>query len=78
MVTPFPASNLREIRAYVLNMETLIDNVNNLVQSLSKTEALTYQMGRTSGAAQSVANAMRDFVKEIETLEKMEPQNVLK
>jgi len=78
MVTQFPTSNLKEIRSYVVNMENLIENVNNLVQSLSKTEALTYQMGRTSGAAQSVANAMRDFVKEIETLEKMEPQNVLK
>lgn len=73
MITQFPKSTNAEIRAYVLRMENTVNEISGKAQSLGKTEALVYQMGRVSGAGTAVANAMRDFLKELEALEKIAP-----
>lgn len=70
-VSHFPKNIHTETRTLILTMEDIILSINNMAKDLGNFEAFCFQMGKTSMAAQNVANAMRDLVRETEALEKL-------
>lgn len=70
-VSQFPKSDNAEIRKSIIEMENMVSNINQMSKSLGLSEAICFQMGKTSTAAQNVSNSMRDLLREMETLEKM-------
>lgn len=72
-VVNFGKNENAHIRSTILKMEDLILSLNQNAKSLGLTEAICFQMGKTTLAAQNVANALRDLLRETEELEKLSP-----
>lgn len=74
-VVNFGKNENAQIRANILKMEDLVLSMTNNSKSLGLSEGICFQMGKTTLAAQNVANAMRDLMRETEALERLSPNN---
>ena len=72
-VVNFGKNENAQIRANILKMEDLVLSMTNASKRLGLSDGICFQMGKTTLAAQNVANALRDLLRETEELEKLSP-----
>ena len=73
----FPKNDMKNLRSQILDMEEITKAMALHSKSLGFSEGFVFELGKTAQAAQAVTFAMRDFIQQIEALEKAAEQNGL-
>lgn len=70
----FQKNQISALRTQVIDMENATQAMASSAISLGLDEAFMFQIGRTAQASKTVACALRDFIQEIEAMEKAAQQ----